>query len=199
MHHGHHLVRRPLCSCPYPSYPPQRLLQQPSPAFCSAVNPVFVDRESTDRYFPRQYAFQTVSQGSFLGFMEEAFCTQPTLAALFARTCELFLLNQSVSRGNLYLETLCRSGVAQGCSACCGSNARWRIVGLPCGQFQGECSWDRCSRIRRMVRRSRARPIMIEERQAREASMARTLQRRGRQGWRIDAGWLGSDGRVIGS
>lgn len=60
----------------------------------------------------------------------------------------------------------------------CGSTHRWRMVGLPCGQFQGERMVDRCSRMARMVLACSALPIMMEERQARDASIARTLQKR---------------------
>ena len=49
------------------------------------------------------------------------------------------------------------------------------MVGRPCGQFQGERMPDRCCSTVRMAGLSRALPIMMEERQAREASMARTL------------------------
>jgi hypothetical protein len=51
-----------------------------------------------------------------------------------------------------------------------------RMVGLPWGQFQGAVSPASLSRMPRITLLSRAVPIMIEERQAREASIARTLQ-----------------------
>lgn len=70
------------------------------------------------------------------------------------------------------------------------------MVGRPCGQFQGESSWDRCSRMSRISRLSSALPIMMEERQAREASMARTLRRMGTGGW---GAWVGGGRRAQGS
>jgi hypothetical protein len=57
-----------------------------------------------------------------------------------------------------------------------GSTHTCRMVGRPWGQFQGAVSPASRSRIPLITLLSRAVPIMIEERQAREASMARTLQ-----------------------
>ena len=56
-----------------------------------------------------------------------------------------------------------------------GKTARCLMVGLPCGQFQGDSSSDRCCRMRVMAALSSALPIMMLLRHARLASMARTL------------------------
>jgi len=53
-------------------------------------------------------------------------------------------------------------------------SARCRIVGRPCGQFHGACSSLTLSSTRRMVFASSALPIMMLERHARMASIART-------------------------
>lgn len=50
------------------------------------------------------------------------------------------------------------------------------MVGLPCGQFHGDSSWDRCTRIVCIWTRFSALPIMIDDRQARIANMSRTLR-----------------------
>ena len=56
-----------------------------------------------------------------------------------------------------------------------GKTARCLMVGLPCGQFQGDSSSDRCCKMRVMAALSRALPIIMLLRHARLASMARTL------------------------
>lgn len=50
------------------------------------------------------------------------------------------------------------------------------MVGRPCGQFQGDSRPARLSTTRRIVDLSSDLPIMMEDRQARIASIARTLQ-----------------------
>jgi hypothetical protein len=57
-----------------------------------------------------------------------------------------------------------------------GRHVRWRMVGRPWGQFQGDCRVDRLRSTAAICRFSSARPIMIEERHARDASIARTLR-----------------------
>jgi hypothetical protein len=67
---------------------------------------------------------------------------------------------------------------------CCDSFLRdlmsnkWRIVGLPCGQFQGESSVTIFWRIRFISFLSRALPIMTDLRQARDANIALTRDKR---------------------
>lgn len=56
-----------------------------------------------------------------------------------------------------------------------GSTQRCRMVGRPCGQFQGDCNVERLSTTLRMVAMDRCFPIMMDDRQAREAIIARTL------------------------
>ena len=60
-----------------------------------------------------------------------------------------------------------------------GRTQRWRIVGRPWGQFHGDCRLDRLLTTRRMVPRVKCLPIMMEERQAREARTLRTREGRG--------------------
>jgi len=57
-----------------------------------------------------------------------------------------------------------------------GSTHTCRMVGRPWGQFQGATRPDRLSKILRMRLWSRGVPIMMEVRQARLASTARTLR-----------------------
>lgn len=59
-----------------------------------------------------------------------------------------------------------------------GSTHTWRMVGLPCGQFQGARRSASRPSTRCISSRLSARPIMMDERHARLASMARTLRRR---------------------
>jgi hypothetical protein len=54
-------------------------------------------------------------------------------------------------------------------------SARWRMVGRPCGQFHGDLSVARLVSTRLICGLSSARPIMMELRHARIASMARTF------------------------
>eukprot|EP00959_Pyramimonas_sp_CCMP1952_P420076 8798815-Pyramimonas_sp.AAC.1 len=70
-------------------------------------------------------------------------------------------------------------------------SARWRMVGRPCGQFHGLLRPVRLFRIRYICGLSSARPIMMEPRHARIASMARTWRRptkRVRMGPNLDDG-----------
>lgn len=59
-----------------------------------------------------------------------------------------------------------------------GSSHRCRIVGRPCGQFQGDLRPARVLTTRCMVLWDRCFPIMMEERQALDARTARTLWER---------------------
>ena len=56
---------------------------------------------------------------------------------------------------------------------------KWRIVGRPCGQFQGDRKLDSVDTTFFIFFRSKCRPIMIEYRHARDASIARTREGRG--------------------
>ncbi len=53
--------------------------------------------------------------------------------------------------------------------------ARWRMVGRPCGQFQGDSRVDRFCRTFPIMLLLRCLPIMMDDRHARIANMERTL------------------------
>mmetsp|Transcript_15407 Transcript_15407/g.41362 ORF Transcript_15407/g.41362 Transcript_15407/m.41362 type:complete len:104 (+) Transcript_15407:133-444(+) len=67
-------------------------------------------------------------------------------------------------------------------------STRWRIVGRPCGQLQGSDKVESLLTTRRMVSLSRAVPIMMLMRQAREACNARSLVEDIERSFRADRG-----------
>ena len=54
-------------------------------------------------------------------------------------------------------------------------STRWRMVGRPCGQFQGCSTSTRRRTMRFMVRCSSASPIITDDRHARDANMRAIL------------------------